>query len=696
MALLDLALRRGRPMRRLQGIAVSGGSRIGRAVHHEAVAFDGRAPRRWRPTRSRAELERLARAAAETERGLGGVAARAGARPEGRLHLRGPPPPPRGGARRARGRGPSRRVRRARRRRPSCAATRTASPSSRTRCSPSAGRTCSTSSAASSARSPAARRPSLPAGDGRSPRRARRRGPHSVRDGGARRRTASRALVLEHGGPTSHTAIIAKALGLPCVVGVPGVVRRRRRAPSSGWTGRPGSSWSSPTRRTRAEAARRAASVRGARAEPARREPPARRDARRPRGHAARRTSSSRSRWRPRSTRGAAGIGLYRTEFLFDPARPVPDEAEHLAAYREALARIRPGAADHPHASTSGATRRRPAAPRPSRTPPSAAARSAGASRIRRSSARSCARVLRVAAEGDVRLMLPMVGAPEDLRRARALLAEASASLAREGVPHNPRVPRRDDDRDPRGRRSPPTCWRREVDFFSIGTNDLIQYAPRRRPDATSSWPTCSGRRIRACCASIDATVPGRPGAGHPRHDVRRDGGEATYTVLLLGLGLREFSLTPVVVPRVRRLIRAAHARARPRRSPRAASASRPPTKSTPSSTARSAPAAAPGRRASSRSGAGRPGRRIARDAAGPARRDSPVRGRRRRPESASDVPTSARRIVHSGATAGGDDSLKWGPGRGRKGATVVGAPSDSPSRERGTTAPCGSDESVA
>jgi phosphotransferase system enzyme I (PtsI) len=162
--------------------------------------------------------------------------------------------------------------------------------------------------------------------------------------------------------------------------------------------------------------------------------------------------------------------------------------------------------------------------------------------------------LLRVAAEGDVRVMLPMVGAPDDVRRARALLAEAADSLAKEGVPHRP---------------DPPVGVMIEVpaaavtadlladvaDFFSIGTNDLIQYglavdrtneqvAPLFRPSHPSVLRLVEASVSAAAAKGIPVTMCGEMG------------GEAAYTVLLLGLGLREFSLTPVVIPRVRRLIR--------------------------------------------------------------------------------------------------------------------------------------------
>ena len=536
-------------MKRLQGIPVSGGSRIGRAVHHESVAFDVER-RSVAPDEVPAELERLARAAAETERGLEESQHSLALDPKvgsifevHRLLLQAVRGEIEDGVRRG-------------------ASAEHAAASVLRRY---ANRLAELSDPMFAERRQdvldverrllraLAGRPatSLPSGDGRSPL-------VLVAEDLSPSETAAlagspvAALVLEHGGPTSHTAIIAKALGLPCVVGVPDVVRIVAMGAELWVDGTAGVVVVEPDEATRAEASRRAASYE---ALEQRLLSESHLPAETLDGHAVTLLANIEFPLEVGAAvaRGAAGIGLYRTEFLFDPARPVPDEAEHLAAYREALGRIRPGRLTI-RSFDFGSDK---ATPGGTSSEPNPA--------LGRRSLRWCfahpevfrpqlRAVLRVAAEGDVRLMLPMVGAPEDLRRARALLTEASASLAREGVRHNPNLPVGTMIEIPAAALTA-DLLAREADFFSIGTNDLIQYAlavDRSNELVADLFRPSHPSVLRL----IDATVRAARARGIPVTMCGEMGGEATYTVLLLGLGVREFSLTPVVVPRARRLIR--------------------------------------------------------------------------------------------------------------------------------------------
>lgn len=537
-------------MRRLQGIPVSGGSRIGRAVHHEAVPYAGAARRSVAPEEVAGELERLARAQQEADRGLVEsqkalvVDPKVGSIFEvHRMLLEAVTPEVadavRGGA--------------------------SAEHAVETVLRRHANRLAQLADPVFAERrqdvldverrllralagGPAPRRPD---GDGRSP-------VVVVAEDLTPSETAALAggrvvgLVLEHGGPTSHTAIIAKALGFPCVVGVAGVVQAVAPGSEVWVDGAAGVVVVDPDAGTRAEAERRGRAYDA-------HERALLEESHLPAetldGHAVTLLANIEFPLEVGAAveRGAAGIGLFRTEFLFDPDRPVPNEDEHLAAYRAALERVRPGRLTI-RTFDFGADKAAPGGATSERNP------ALGVRSLRWCFAHpdvfrpQLRAILRVAAEGDVRIMLPMVASVEDVRRARALLAEASVSLLREGVPH---------------RADPPVgamieipaaaviadVLAAEVDFFSIGTNDLIQYAlalDRTNEQVAPLFRPSHPSVLRL----IEETVKAAASRGIPVTMCGEMGGEAVYTVLLLGMGLRELSLTPAVLPRARRLIR--------------------------------------------------------------------------------------------------------------------------------------------
>jgi phosphotransferase system enzyme I (PtsI) len=95
-----------------------------------------------------------------------------------------------------------------------------------------------------------------------------------------------------------------------------------------------------------------------------------------------------------------------------------------------------------------------------------------------------------------------------------------------------------------------------EVDFVSIGTNDLIQYSlavDRDNKDVAGLYNTCDPAVLRL----IDMTVRAANAAQVPANLCGRMSSSTIYTQLLLGLGLRQFSVTPGAIPEVKRIIRA-------------------------------------------------------------------------------------------------------------------------------------------
>jgi phosphotransferase system enzyme I (PtsI) len=253
--------------------------------------------------------------------------------------------------------------------------------------------------------------------------------------------------------------------------------------------------------------------------------------------------------------RGADGVGLYRTEFLYLNRHTDPTEAEHLDAYMTVLRllgskpvviRTLDLGADKFATSTESV---------PVERNPFLGVRSV----------RLCLRnltlfktqmraILRASAYGDVRILFPMVSTVLELRQCKMILAEVKEDLEEESIPFNAKLPIGTMIEVPSAAIMSEQLAR-EVDFFSIGTNDLIQY-------------TLAADRTNEMMASLYS--PGDPAvlrliervvqsAEKQDLDVNVCGemsGEPIYTLLLLGMGLRQLSVTPHNIPEIKKIIR--------------------------------------------------------------------------------------------------------------------------------------------
>ncbi|HET8723423.1 MAG TPA: phosphoenolpyruvate--protein phosphotransferase [Anaeromyxobacteraceae bacterium] len=363
-------------------------------------------------------------------------------------------------------------------------------------------------------------------------------------------------LVTDVGGVTSHTAIVARALEIPAVVGVG---RASAAAERGDWVvvdGSHGVVVVNPTPGERADY--EAARIR----------------------HLEREAELARLKDLPAETldgvrirmvgniefgeevpgllsHGGEGVGLYRTEFLYLGRTALPDEEDHYRDYRSILDAMggRPvtvrtfdlggdklpsGQKDHSENPALGLRAVRYCLRHPD---------------LFQAQLRAA---VRAAAHGNLRLMFPMVSGLAELRAAMRMLAEACDEVEARGVPF----------------RMPPVGvmvelpsaavvadrLAAEVDFLSIGTNDLIQYTigvDRQNKDVAYLYKPLHLAVLRTLRTIADAARA----AGKPVSMCGEMAGEPLYTLVLLGLGLDELSMNGPSIPLVKRVIRSASAR---------------------------------------------------------------------------------------------------------------------------------------
>lgn len=256
---------------------------------------------------------------------------------------------------------------------------------------------------------------------------------------------------------------------------------------------------------------------------------------------------------------GAAGIGLYRTEYLFMNRDEPPDEEEQFDAYLKVVSAIK-GAPVTIRTLDLGADKQvdgsRPGAPVSSN--PALGLRAVRLCLKEPALFRPQLRaILRVSAKHAVRLMVPMLSNVQELVQVLQIIDECQRELKSEGLEYDPDMPVGAMIEVP----AAAICadlFARRLDFLSIGTNDLIQYTiaiDRIDDEVSYLYDPLHPAVLRLIQATIDA---GRR-AGIPVAMCGEMAGDATYTRLLLGLGLREFSVHPNALLEVKQAIHETH-----------------------------------------------------------------------------------------------------------------------------------------
>lgn len=355
------------------------------------------------------------------------------------------------------------------------------------------------------------------------------------------------------GSRTSHTAITARSLGIPAVVGVEGATEEYRSAETVIVDGEEGVVVFDPTEETIREYQERR------------------------KAYAQRTRDLAKFARLPTVTRdgktllllaniefpeeadvalrsGAYGVGLYRTEFLFLNRKDLPSEEEHFETYRKVAEKF----VRHPVTIRTfdlGGDKFTSQLELAEEMNPAMGLRAIRFCLKEKEIFKPQLRaILRASTYGKVRMMFPMISGVGELREAMAVVEEVRGELRRRRIPYDKEmaigimieIPSAAIVAD---------LLAREAGFFSIGTNDLIQYSlaiDRVNEHVSYLYEPLHPAILRL----IRRVVEAGHDAGIPVSMCGEMAGEPFYSYALLGLGLDELSMNAAAIPRVKRILR--------------------------------------------------------------------------------------------------------------------------------------------
>lgn len=360
-------------------------------------------------------------------------------------------------------------------------------------------------------------------------------------------------LVLESGSTTSHTAIIARSHGLPAVVGLNGVCEEVRSGDAIAVNGNNGEVWIAPSHQ---------------------------------RVNSLRMKIEQELRWdfrcksellAPCATldghcitvganiggdeeiscaieNGADKVGLFRTEFMFLERSSLPDVEEQLSIYRN-VAQGMLGAPVIIRTLDAGGDKIIHGIANGQEENPFLGVRGIRLclENLELFNAQLSA-ILRASAFGSLKIMLPMVATIEEVIRTRTIIQKICNTLKTQGIHFDEKIPLGIMIETPIATLQIKT-FAQHVDFFSIGSNDLLQYmmaVDRGNPKLAQLYESCHPAFLRLIASLIEQARK----AGRPLGICGELAGDPLFTEFLLGAGLREFSMSIAAIPRTKYMIR--------------------------------------------------------------------------------------------------------------------------------------------
>lgn len=365
-------------------------------------------------------------------------------------------------------------------------------------------------------------------------------------------------VALDMGGQTSHTAILARSLGIPAVLGLRDVTRQVREGEFLIVDGTDGEVLVDPPPAVR-------------------REYQAKKDKYETYGRELQKTAKLKSetldrvRFVPQAnielpeevalaqSMGAEGVGLFRSEFIYLRRESLPTEEDHFEIY----SRLARGSAPHPVTVRTldiGGEKSLPQLNIEKEPNPALGLRAVRFSLRNKDLFRVQLRaILRASVAGNIRVLLPMVTEVDEVLEVKDVLEDVKRGLRRKGEAFDEAMPLGVMIEVPAAAALADVMLR-EVDFVSIGTNDLIQYylaVDRANESVTHLFKPFHPAVLRLVRSVIQA-------AREAGKDVVVCGEMAADTlsaIVLLGFGLRTFSMNPIFIPRVKKALRSIEAK---------------------------------------------------------------------------------------------------------------------------------------